>query len=846
LPTAGEALSLVGKARLSNDTTFAVNGAIQQGDFITSSDIQVISPSGITLTLQVPFAHEENDKEIRVDGSFRVQKDNDGWLLSMEAPLRWFLSETRSYPVILDPTGMVDTSTSTSPTMYHNERKIFHDGTYFWMFYYDGANTQYEYSADGMSWVNTRVQAFTTTVVQYASVWYYDSGTSKVVYITGDISGSGKDVYVRKGTISGTSISWGTEVKPVVSTNTMGSKAPFIMRASNGYIWLSALNQTGPGAYSFTVMRSQNIDDISSWYMVPTNMFTSISTTYIGGSLVPLTGGDIYAVWYADGSVAGKKYTSASSSWGSAEAIETVSSTSFAYTPSAVSDGSGYVNILYIASNGNALYRQRTTSWSGATTLDSNSGNIYPTISRETSSGNLYAFWRQSTNQVAAKKYSSSAWTSITIETSTIAKSWITSIYDVSGESKISWAWTDAPFTTRDVRFSMMSTTTVSVTVDTSTSSSSTMYSHQRRVFYDGTYFWAFHDDGTTTYYTYSSTGETWMNGYTQLFTTAGVKATSVWFYSFGSTKIVYVVGDDAGSDKEVIVRRGSISGSTITWGSEALVTISTKTMVSKIAFISRDTSGYIWVASSEQKSDYNFAAIRSTNTDSVSAWGTFTPLMAADIANTNIYGVIVPLGSGDMYALWYASGTIYGRKYTAGNTTWWTSITTINTTSTTSSSKGPSVVVDSNYYVNLVFSDSTGRIQYRQMTTSWGAATVVTTTTNNVYPSISLLSSDYYVFWIDSSYQITGKKYSSGSWSSISPIDTSTITKNYLTTIYSASSVDTMCWVWGQGSGSGAYETKFSVIPEFEDLVVPVVGIGLILPILGRWRKERRRVVQN
>ena len=845
VPAAGETLTVLGKVRMSNNTVFAVGGVVQHGDFVTSGDIQVVSAAGITMTLQVPFAHEERDKEIRVDGSFRVQKADDGWLLSMEAPLKWFLSEKRSYPVIFDPTGIVDTSSSTGPTVYHNARKIFHDGTYFWMFYYDGANTVYEYSSDGMSWVNARTQAFTTLAVQYASVWYYDSGTSKDVYVAGDLSGVGKDCYVRKGTISGTSIGWGTEVKPVMSTNTLGMKVPSIIRASNGYIWLSAINKTGSNAYSLTVARSSATDDVSTW-ILHTNMFTSISTTYIGGSLVPLTGGDIYAVWYADGSVAGKKYTWASSSWGSAESIDTISSTSLSLTPSAVADSSGYVNIVYIASSGNTIYRQRTTSWSAATTLDSNSANLYATISRETSSGDLYAFWKQSTNQIAAKKYSGSAWSSITIETSTISKSSITSIYEVSGESKISWAWTDAPFTTRDVRFSMMSTTVVSVTVDTSTSSTPTMYSHQRRVLYDGSYFWAFYGDGTHTYYTYSSTGETWMNGYTQLFTTSGVRFTSVWYYSSGSTKIVYAVGDDGGSDRTVIVRRGSISGTTITWGSDTTVTVSTKLVAYKVAFICRDTSGYIWIASSGQETNFNFAAIRSTNTDDVSAWGTATPLMAADIANNYNYGVIVPLGSGDVYAVWYADGTIYGRQYSAANTTWWTSIKTINTTSAGVSTQGPSVVVDSSYNINLVFSDSTGRVIYRQRTTSWGTATVVTTTTNNVYPSITLLSSDLYVFWIDSSSQIIGKKYSGGSWSSISGIDTSTITKNYLTTIYSASDTGSVCWLWGQGSGSGAYETKFSVIPEFGDMVVLVAGVGIFLPILGRWRKERRRTAKN
>ncbi len=847
VPAVGDMLVIRGKISLGNETALAVNGVAQSGDFATSGDIQVRSAGGNLLTLQAPFAYEQGDVEARVGGSFRVQKSDGGWLLSMEAPLEWFLDQKRAYPVILDPTGIIDTSSSTSPTGYHYQRKIFHDGTYFWAFYWDGTETQYEYSSDGMSWVNTRQQAFSNTGVQLASVWHYAGGST--VFIAGDKSSVSKDIYLRKGSISGTTITWAAaDTALSISTNTWGSKAPFICRSSTGYVWVTAMNKTGTGAYSITVFRSTSTDSVTAWVWSGNMLSSDVGNTYIEPEILPLSGGDVYALWYENGNIAGKKYTSSTSTWGSVESIDTAPASVYYAAASAVVDGWAYINIVYIANSpsGNVLYRQRTTSWNAATTLDSGSGNVYPALSRETGSGDLYALWRDSGNQIKGKKYSSGSWSTISIETSTISKSSLTSIYETSGSSNICWAWTDAPFTTRDVRFSVYSTSVKSVTVDTSTSSTPTQYSHQRRVFYDGTYFWAFHDDGTTTYYTYSSTGETWMNGYSAAFTSAGVKATSVWFYSSGSIKTVYVVGDDAASDKEVFARRGSISGSTITWDSEALVTISTKNMVSKIAFICRDTSGYIWVASSEQEADYNFAAIRSTSTDSVSAWGTFTPLMAADIANANIYGVIVPLASGNMYGLWYADGTIYGKMYTAGNSTWWTSQKTINTTSSGVSTKGPSVVVDSSYNINLVFSDSTGRVIYRQRTTSWGTATVVTTTTNNVYPSITLMSSDLYVFWIDSSNQITAKKYSGGSWSSISGIDTSTTAKSYLTTIYSASDTGTVCWLWGQGSGSGAYETKFSVIPEFEDMVVLVAGVGIFLPILGRWRKERRRAIKD
>src|SRR5439155_576871 len=140
------------------------------------------------------------------------------------------------------------------------------------------------------------------------------------------------------------------------------------------------------------------------------------------------------------------------------------------------------------------------------------------------------------------------------------------------------------------------------------------------------------------------------------------------WFDSAGN--IVYAVGDDGASDATVPVRRGTISGTTITWGTQATVTVSTVSFAFKATFITKDSSGFLWIASNSQPStgNYDVAVVKSTNADDVSVWGSVTTLLSASIANSNVYPTILPLSSGNMYAFWYANGAIDGK---IGTGTW-------------------------------------------------------------------------------------------------------------------------------------------------------------------------------
>src|SRR2546426_718586 len=736
----------------------------------------------------------------------------------------------------LDPTGIIDTSTS-APVNGPAERNVFFDGTNFWAFYYDGTTIMYEPSSNGLDWVNTKNTAFTTANIQKVSTWFYNAGGTKIVYIAGAI-GSATAISVRRGTISGTTITWGTEAQITSFSGSSTTLIPVITRDANGFVWVGSNVEVNGGHWNFDAVQSTNVDDVSTWNLKTALINGNSIIAGIQGVLVPLGSGNIYAIWFDGGSgINGKLY---SGSWGNPDSIAGNGGI-LDRGPSATVDGSFNIHLVYIdPSTGSVIYQQRTSSWQSATTLDSSSGNKYPTISRDTGTGDLYAFWISSTYQIKAQKFSGGAWSSLTLETNTKTKTSLTGLYNASSSSNVAWAWSQTASSGFDVKFSVLSTSLVSRTIDTSTDGTpgGGGYSHQRKIFYDGTRWWAFYYDGSNSVYTWSDNALTWENAVSQVFTSSGVNNPSVWFDS--GANIVYAVGDDGVSDATVPVRRGTISGTTITWGTQAAITVTTVSFGSKVAFITKDSNGFLWVASNSQPStgNYDVAVVKSTNADDVSAWGSLTTLLTSSIASVSVYPTILPLSSGNVYAFWYANGAIDGKVRAGG----WGSLENIATTATGVYTKAPSGTVDASGNIDLVYSDSSGAIVHKQRTSSWGAADTVDSSTGNTQPTITRDSStgNLYVFYVQSTNQIKGRKYSGGTWTDVTGLDVSTITKAGLTSPYSVSG-GLIGFLWNQGDTS-PYEIKIAVfLPEFEDIVIPLAGTLVLALVLGAWQRRRR-----
>lgn len=129
---------------------------------------------------------------------------------------------------------------------------------------------------------------------------------------------------------------------------------------------------------------------------------------------------------------------------GTSDAIATIP-TSSPKTFISSSDSSGNLHLAYINSSNQTIYRERTSTWQTAVTLDSNTSNSYPTISLNTNNNDLYVFWiraddifyKKGVSPYASGDWDASAtsWKSTNTNTSVIAST--------SGNDKVYAEWFD-------------------------------------------------------------------------------------------------------------------------------------------------------------------------------------------------------------------------------------------------------------------------------------------------------------------------------------------------------------------------------------------------------------------
>lgn len=359
-------------------------------------------------------------------------------------------------------------TTSSSATAMSYQRKLFYDGTNFWSFFWDGANTVYKYSVDnGSTWTSVG-SVFKTTGVNEVSIWY-DSANS-IVYAVGDTSASTRNVNLQRGTVSPAThtITWaGTDRTLAASQNNLGSKNTFISKDASGYVWVMSSNFTSagpPAQFDLSVFRSSSADSITSFVYMGNMLTTDTGQPNLKGSILPAgSGQNMWAIYGYAGNVAARKYTGI---WSAETLIFTLTlglgnpgNTDNA-PPCAAVDGSGVVHVVYgddheqpSGTSKPFIYYVYNTgsSWSVPYRLDSVAntlGNLYPTVSIDSSTGAVYAFWIQMDTAgigrtIMGKKNVSGTWSALAFDPQTgDPKQYLTSIYSVSGETHICWQWT--------------------------------------------------------------------------------------------------------------------------------------------------------------------------------------------------------------------------------------------------------------------------------------------------------------------------------------------------------------------------------------------------------------------
>jgi len=264
---------------------------------------------------------------------------------------------------------------------------------------------------------------------------------------------------------------------------------------------------------------------------------------------------------------------------------------------------------------------------------------------------------------------------------------------------------------------------------------------------------------------------------------------------------------------------------------------------------IARDSNSNIWTAvSNHSGSSYLYKAVQSTTANQISAWNSASTLDTS--ANSNKYGVIVPLLAGNMYSVWADGAAIEGKAYNGTN--WDSSITSI-ATGVNDITKNVSAVSDSLGNVHLVYIDSLGNVKYREYTGSWQPAVTLDSNTTNEYPTVSINSPDknLYVFWIRDS-RIYYKKgitpYNLANWDALSTEWQSLGINKNITSGYQDFGSFSIFAEWTKGVSS-PYTIAFDKInllgnlPEAQNLSVDTpnstdyCGIIAYPPVRTRWQ---------
>ncbi len=356
---------------------------------------------------------------------------------------------------------LVDGSTSSpSATATSIQRKLFYDGVHFWSFYWSGTDTVSRYSLDnGTTW-SAPSPIFKGSGVNFVSIWY--DRAANIVYAVGDTSSASRAVTVQRGVISTSthSISWAASDRtPNISTVANGSKQAYICKDAAGYLWILALNHssTTPARYDLTAIRSNAIDSITTWSWSGTLTPPNINSDTMKGSIVPAgTGSQVWAVYTYQGIMASRFYNGVSWSAQTSFFVPTknLGATDLA-PPSVLVDSRGVIHCVYgddneqpVGTSKPHIYYtyNRGSGWSTPLALSNTqapNGFEWPTISLDTSTGDVYAFWYDiQTNSIVGKRNVSGTWTSLSFVQNTYSKQYLTSIYSAPAAQFICWQWT--------------------------------------------------------------------------------------------------------------------------------------------------------------------------------------------------------------------------------------------------------------------------------------------------------------------------------------------------------------------------------------------------------------------
>lgn len=318
----------------------------------------------------------------------------------------------------------------------------------------------------------------------------------------------------------------------------------------------------------------------------------------------------------------------------------------------------------------------------------------------------------------------------------------------------------------------MDSAATPSAIVVSTTTTSSQGNDYYKRTWFDGTRYWVAFQDASNIEFWYSTDGNVWTQN-----TSASIAIVTTQFsvYADGSNAyIAYLSGYD------MLVRKAaSYPGTGFSWGNATTVLDGSSTNNSyRYPDITRDSEGQIWLAAMHQSTTNHYVrAIQSTSADDITAWGS-TVIIGNSTGSTDVGVSLVPLNSGDMYALMRENANLVGCMYDEQTSDRWedsagndcTNQANQDTVGTLASNTSffKAVVDPVNYDVHIVYEESAGAVYYVRWDNGTGTNGVwqstVTLAGNSSFDyaqiAVDTDTGDLYATWHDATLKNITSRY--------------------------------------------------------------------------------------
>jgi len=363
----------------------------------------------------------------------------------------------------------------------------------------------------------------------------------------------------------------------------------------------------------------------------------------------------------------------------------------------------------------------------------------------------------------------------------------------------------------------------MAITVCTVNTISAVDYPEQRKTFYANGYFWLFYSDGTNLVYRTSTDGINWSSPTTVRACTHGDYFDVEYFPAYSTTYVYYTYA--AGGN--LIYRRGSISGNTITWENEVTVNSGNVWYAPSVGVA---TDGRVFVGGSLSSGGNTYFYVwTNPNNDGSGTWSyqLFTWSSGTDTWRSDI----LQLTSGRAYVLFCKSGTLYGNLWDGSG--WGT-----NESFSVGQRDFSSCAKDDDVHVAYISSATANAKAYRKRTygVGWGSEEIVKTEPS-VYAgqtlSVDLDSGDLYYFWGEGTTIYYSKKPSGGSWSSPTTFASG---ESYLRLLsinaFKRVWNDSIGVVWVRGELS-PYDLRYQVLSTVPPPVVKkMIGDGLVFVV--------------